>query len=411
MPPAPPDPQATAHFFGWRVVGAAFVLAFFAWGIGFYGPPIFLQQRQAQGWPVAEVSAAITVHYLCGALLVARFASLQRRFGLVAVIRAAGLLTLAGLLGWSLAAAPWQLYLAAPVSGAGWALTSSAALNAMVSPWFIRRRPAALGMAFNGASLGGVVFSPLWVGLIAGFGFPLAGLSVGVMVALAAWLLAGRYLRHSPQALGQQPDGGDVHLPQGRVAAADAAALGNPWRDRRFLTLTLAASLALFAQIGLVAQLASLLTPVLGGAGAGAAMGAATGCAILGRSLMGALLPPGADRRRMAAINAAVQAAGSLALLCAGPSVPLLLLGCVLFGFGIGNVTSLPPLIVQAEFRAADVPRVVALVTAIGQASYAFAPAVFGVAREMAGGSALFVMAIALQLAGAAVMLCGRRRN
>ena len=33
-------------FFGWRVVGAAFVLAVLGWGIGFYGPPIYLQAVQ-----------------------------------------------------------------------------------------------------------------------------------------------------------------------------------------------------------------------------------------------------------------------------------------------------------------------------------------------------------------------------
>ena len=47
-------------FFGWRVVAAAFVVAIFGWGVGFYGPPIYLHEVQQQrGWPVALVSAAI----------------------------------------------------------------------------------------------------------------------------------------------------------------------------------------------------------------------------------------------------------------------------------------------------------------------------------------------------------------
>jgi hypothetical protein len=32
----------TRQFFGWRVVGAVFILAMFGWGVGFYGPPINL---------------------------------------------------------------------------------------------------------------------------------------------------------------------------------------------------------------------------------------------------------------------------------------------------------------------------------------------------------------------------------
>jgi len=33
---------SSSRFYGWRVVAAAFVLAIFGWGIGFYGPPVFL---------------------------------------------------------------------------------------------------------------------------------------------------------------------------------------------------------------------------------------------------------------------------------------------------------------------------------------------------------------------------------
>jgi hypothetical protein len=76
------------------------------------------------------------------------------------ITRAGALLTALGVLGWGFAQEPWQLFLATPISGAGWAMTSGAALNAMVAPWFVRRRPAALSMAFNGASMGGVIFSP-----------------------------------------------------------------------------------------------------------------------------------------------------------------------------------------------------------------------------------------------------------
>ena len=54
---------ATARaFYGWVVVAAAFVVAVFGWGIGFYGPPIYLKAVQdARGWSVSLVSAAFGV--------------------------------------------------------------------------------------------------------------------------------------------------------------------------------------------------------------------------------------------------------------------------------------------------------------------------------------------------------------
>jgi hypothetical protein len=92
--------------------------------------------------------------------------------------------------------------------------------------------------------------------------------------------------------------------------------------------------------------------------------------------------------------------------------VPLLLLGCTLFGLGLGNVTSLPPLIAQSEFRPADVGRVVALVTAIGQAGYSFAPVAFSLLREGASAAPmLFVAAAVLQMLAAWLALAGRGRR
>ena len=409
-------------FFGWHVVGAAFAVAVFAWGIGFYGPPVFLETlHRSRGWPVSLISAAITAHFLFGAAVIANLAALHRRFGIPAVTRAGAVLMAVGLLGWAFSRTPWEVFAATPLSGAGWAMTSGAALNAMVSPWFVRLRPAALSMAFNGASMGGVIFSPLWVALIAGLGFSGAACIVAATVAATLWLVAGHYLTRTPADMGLLPDGdeGDV-CGAARKGREGAVPLGPPWRERRFCTLAASASLGLFAQIGLIAQLFSLLVPPLGAEGAGATMGFATACAIAGRTVLGMVIGPNTDRRAIAAANVSFQACGSIVLvLAAGHSIPLLLLGCVLFGLGLGNVTSLPPLIAQTEFRPEDVQRVVALVTACSQASFAFAPVVFGVLRSLGQtmglshqeGSAplLFGAAALIQLSAAAVVMLGRR--
>jgi hypothetical protein len=59
----------------------------------------------------------------------------------------------------------------------------------------------------------------------------------------------------------------------------------------------------------------------------------------------------------VACASYAVQIAGSIAFIAAtGTSALLLLLGAVLFGAGIGNATSLPPLIAQVEFPENRVP-------------------------------------------------------
>jgi len=413
----------TGMFYGWRVAGAAFVLGIFGWGLGFYGPPVFLSViREARGWSIALISAAVTAHFLIGAVAGANLPALHRRFGAAGVTKAGAVAMAAGIIGWSLAVAPWQLFAAAVLSGMGWGAMSAAALNAIVSPWFVRARPAALAMAYNGGSVGGIVFSPLWVAAVGALGFPMAATAIGVCMVLVLWALADLVFSRTPETMGLRPDGDAPGAPTAAVTSPAARPLPGPllWRDRGFLTLAAGMGLGLFAQIGLTAHLYSLLAPTLGAQPAGLAMVLVTVMAIAGRMLLGWLMPPGADRRLVACCGYAAQCAGSIVfILAAGTDVPLLLLGVILFGAGFGNATSLPPLIAQVEFVKDDLPRAVALVVAVAQGGFAFAPAAFGLVRtfvpQSAGAApgdvpALFAAAALVQGFAIGAFLAGRRR-
>jgi len=231
----------TGMFYGWRVVSAAFVLAVFGWGIGFYGPPVFLSAvHDARGWPVALISTAVTVHFLACAATGANLPVLHRHFGVASVTKAGALCLGGGAFGWATAASPWHLFVAALLSGAGWGAMSAPALNAIVSPWFVRTRPAALAAAYNGGSIGGVIFSPLWVAALNALGFSSAAATIGLVMVLTMWVLADLFFSRTPQQMGLAPDG---DVPGGRAATLTSpAAKPLPgallWRDRRFLTLS-----------------------------------------------------------------------------------------------------------------------------------------------------------------------------
>jgi hypothetical protein len=138
----------TRPFFGWRVVAAAFVLATFGWGVGFNGPPIYLHAVvERTGWPVALDSVAVTVHFLIGVPVVANMPRLYRRFGIPVATCVGAVLLGLGVLGWALAYEPWQLFVAAFLSGCGWVTMGAAAVNARVAQWFVRTRSAALATA------------------------------------------------------------------------------------------------------------------------------------------------------------------------------------------------------------------------------------------------------------------------
>jgi hypothetical protein len=366
-------------------------------------------------------STAVTVHFLIGAVAGANLPALYRRFGASTVTKVGAFCLAAGILGWATATTPWQLFVASLFSGAGWGAMSAAAINAIVSPWFVRTRPAALAMAYNGGSVGGVIFSPLWVAAIDALGFSIAAATVGLVMALTVWVLADLLFARTPQQMGLAPDNDAADMPAVSITSSTAKPLPGSllWSDRKFLTLSAGMALGLFAQIGLTAHLFSLMVPALGAQKAGLAMGLVTAMAIAGRTLLGWLMPLGTDRRLVACAGYAAQLAGSIVfIVAAGTNAPLLLIGIVLFGAGFGNATSLPPLIAQAEFVQDDAPRVVALIVGIAQGAYAFAPAAFGLVREFttdgpatASGVAphVFTAAALVQLLAIGAFLAGRR--
>lgn len=379
----------------WKVVWVAFVVAVFGWGLGFYGPAVYLPTLHAtRGWPIATLSMAITAHYLLSAVLIAGLPEAYRRFGVGRVTVAGAMLAGLGAIAWANAQQPWQLVPAVMLSGAGWAATSGAALNAMVAPWFDRDRPKAISVAFNGASVGGIVFAPLWIGLISIIGLSWTALALAIAMIVVVCPLAHFHLKAPP-------------APARATSAMAPSSRAALIRQRAFVTMSAAFALGLFAQIGLFAHLIARLVPDFGSGAAAAAISGITLCAILGRTLLGWLLGQ-RDRRVATAVSLAMQAMGSLLLAFGNGDAPLVL-GCVLFGLGVGNLTSLPPLIAQREFRPADVGTVVALVVATNQAVFAFAPAIFGWLRDATESYIVaFCLAAFVQFAAALIVVAGR---
>ena len=201
-----PVAKPNGIFFGWHVVAATFVLAMFAWGIGFYGALVLLHAvRETKGWRLEVISAAITTHFLFGAIVVANLPKLHQRFGVHFVVKAGAISLALGIVGWALANESWHMFVAALLSGAGWVSIAAVTVNAIIARWFVRARPAALATAYNGASIGGVVFAPLLIFMIATFGFPIAMTALGGLYGFHGLDSVGSIFRVQPQRHGVSP--------------------------------------------------------------------------------------------------------------------------------------------------------------------------------------------------------------
>jgi MFS family permease len=129
------------------------------------------------------------------------------------------------------------------------------------------------------------------------------------------------------------------------------------------------------ASIGLVGTVGRVERLVFAGTSLIVA-GLTTFAAVLGRIVTG-YIADRIGRRPVACVNFIVQMLG-MAILATATAPAMLYLGCALFGLGVGNNTSLPGLLVQQDFPKHHFARIVSVVVAINQFSFAFGPSLLG---------------------------------
>jgi MFS family permease len=405
--------MSARYFYGWNVVAATFVMALFSFGLGFYGLAAYVATLQRlHGWSASTVSAPVTVYYIAGALLTAVTSGLYARFGPRAVVAVGGLAMAAGLVALARVAQPWQLYPAFLVMSVGWGALSGAAINIILAPWWERRRGLAVSIAFNGATLGGVIVVPVLIRLIDEVGFTAALTAAAIVLLVALLSLAGAVMRRGPAELGLGPDGDPPAPPAGRSrVAGPPPRRGEALRTWRFWSVSGPFALGLTAQVGVLTHLVALATPALGTAGAARAVSITTAAAVIGRLLTGVVV----DRlnpRHVASATLVVQIAG-LTLLTWPPSPMNVYVGCGLFGLGVGNLTTLPGLILAGEWPRERFSALVGLVVGINQFTFAFGPSLVGVLRDWAAsyGPALGACAVLQAVAAALILMAPRSQT
>jgi MFS family permease len=397
----------TPYFRGWNVLGGTFVMALGSFGLGFYGLSVYLATLQRlHGWSASAVSVPVTVYYVSGALLTASIGDLYERFGPRAVVAGGSIAMAAGVAALGIVTRPWHLYPVFVVMSVGWGAMSGAAINIILAPWFHRRRGLVVSLAFNGATLGGVIVAPALIPLIDALGVTRALATAALVFLLLMLAVAVGVMRRGPADVGLGPDGDAPSSTPGAPAVrGGGSGRGDALRSWRFWSVSAPFALGLAAQVGVLTHLVALVTPGLGPGGAARAVSTTTAAALIGRLLTG-LVVDRVNRRAVASATLGVQILG-LGVLASAPSPAAVYAGCALFGLGVGNLTTLPGLILAVEWPRERFSALVALVVGINQFTFAFGPSLVGVVRDLAGGYGLALGAcMALEaLAGVMILL------
>jgi len=399
-----PSDEASLRYAGWRVVLACFLMALFLFGFALYGHGVYLAELQRlHGWPAALISGASTLSLLLANIfatftseLVARLG--PRRLVLLGIAALASSMTLL-----AFATEPWQLYVAFFLMSFGWIGMGTIVIATVVSLWFVRRRGLAISLAFTGASSGGIVVTPLLVYLVERFGFAAAmltgtAITVAVLVPVVLTWIGPRSADGSVGARLDGPPSSEMASDPGDISRSQLI------RSMAFWTISIPFAFAFVAQIGFIVHQIALLEPKIGLASAGFAVSVMTFMAIAGRLGLG-LVVDRFDPRRVTAVSFVSQAAALLMILHSD-AVWIVLIACAVFGFSVGNLITLPPLIIHREFSAAGFVVVMGLSNAISGTIGALGPAFVGLVRGWSGGyDTALALCIGLEVIAAVIVI------
>jgi MFS family permease len=407
----PANDERSPRYAGWRVVLACFIVALFIFGFGLYGHGVYVAELQRlRGWSAPLVSGAITLTFLLSSIfatftheLVARFGS--KRLILLGIAALAASTTLL-----AFATEPWQLYAAFILMSLGWTGMGVVVIATVVSSWFVHRRGLAISVAFNGASCGGVVVAPLLLLLVEKIGFPAAMLTAtAIMVVVLVpvvivWIGPRPPISDLPVRQTRDPSSSQTPDTQNIISRAMVV------RRLAFWTIAVPFALALMAQIGFIVHQIALLEPKIGRPGAGLAVALTTFMAVIGRLCLGMVV----DRlnpRLVTAASLVSQAAALLAIIQTNDA-SVQFAACAIFGFTVGNLITLPPLIIHREFDATALTMVMGLSTAASGIVGALGPGLIGLVRSWNDGYAVaLALCIMLELVAAVIVLVGSQKQ
>jgi predicted MFS family arabinose efflux permease len=395
--PRPVD-ESSVRYEGWRIVAVCFLVATFGWAFGFYGQSVYLAElHRLHGWPTSLISAATTFFYLFGALLVIFVSETIRSLGPRNCLVAGTVAMAVAVIVMGQVTSLWQLYLADILLAVGWAGTSLATISTTLGLWFDQKRGMAISLALNGASFGGVAGVPLLVFAIGQLGFAAAMIVAAAVMVVLVIPVVMIFVGPPPSKSGSTLSAiGDV--------ATSAQIRARALRDVSFLSVSIAFALVLFAQVGFVVHLISFLDPVIGRANATVAISLLTAMAVVGRVLFSTVIDR-LNQRLASALSFASQALALLVIINFRNDV-ILIAACAMFGFSVGNLITLPSLIVQREFDPRSFGVLVSLLTAITQITYAFGPGVIGALRDFSGSYTIpFYGCIVLELMAAVLVM------
>lgn len=392
-------------FYGWVVLGAAFVVIMI--GIGsMFSMGVFLVPLQEEfGWNRSQISLASLLNWLAFGLFSFVFGMLSDRIGTRRVVLLGGLVFGLGMLLSGLTRQIWQLYVTFGLLGGMGVGAMYVPLSATATRWFTRNRGLAVAIVSGGNGTGILVMAPLARHLISTFDWSTAF----VLVGLLGWVIilpTALLVRNSPADMGFQAYGAPAEDQAFAKAVQETAEMSarQAGKSSAFWVIALTHFFCCAAHSGPIFHMAPFAMDV-----GIPKMAAATILGVSGLLSIGGRIGTGMIADRIGAKTTLItmlslQAVSIITYLLAGPLWTFLALA-VVFGVAYGGGMPLYAVLTRQHFGARVMGTMYGAVFGISAVGMGLGSYLGGFFFDLAGTySGLYVVSFLL---GAAAMLMG----
>jgi MFS family permease len=216
MPASGTAKDGKGIFYGWVVLGAAFITVVLGYAIRNSFAVFYPAIVEEFSWGRGSTALMFSISFLIYGLVSPLAGALVDRFGPRRVLPLGGLIAGVGVALCSLATAQWQFFLFyGGIAAIGLSLAGWTPLTTIVSNWFVKKRGLAIGILAAGFG-GSLISAPIAQFLISSFSWQKAYIIVGIFSVVIIVPLCSLLIRRSPQEKGLLPDGAPQEAPQSK---------------------------------------------------------------------------------------------------------------------------------------------------------------------------------------------------
>ncbi|HZW48880.1 MAG TPA: MFS transporter [Bacillota bacterium] len=205
--------------YGWVIVMAGFIIMTAGWGIVFNTASLFIKPLSAEfGFSRSQVNFTMTLRSIFMMVVSLLSGRIFAKVNVKRLMQGSALILVITYYLFSKTNSLLMLYTLTAMGGICISLISTLPLSLIISNWFVKHRNLAIGIAFTGSGIGGMLFSSLTGGWIVTYGWRIAyqfqALAMLLMIVPTTLFLVQLH----PESMGLLPYGAnEVQLSQIQV--------------------------------------------------------------------------------------------------------------------------------------------------------------------------------------------------